>query len=173
MTTLDDGRSSTCRLPRFSALESVLRASPSTLMRTMVNRTRYETTVKGRTSDGGTGGEVGERGKRVGGTSVGVKAVRAAVAAARASKTPPAIGSRSATQPETKIFQIHPIRRGLGKASSTTGRLSDSCGPRFMYSIVPVSLDTYGRLCTILFQYVFSQRSFDGSAWISTVLGIY
>lgn len=39
MTTLDDGRSSTCRFPRFSALESVFRASPNTLMRTMANRT--------------------------------------------------------------------------------------------------------------------------------------
>jgi len=79
-------------------------------MRTMVNRARYETADTGRTSEGGTGGEVGERGKGVGGTSVGVKAVGVVVAAARASKTPPAIASRSATQPETAIFETYPIR---------------------------------------------------------------
>ena len=36
MTTLELGRNRTWRLPRFSALDSVFRASPSTEMRTMV-----------------------------------------------------------------------------------------------------------------------------------------
>ena len=36
ITTFDDGRSSTCRLPRFSALYMVLSASFSTLTRTIV-----------------------------------------------------------------------------------------------------------------------------------------
>ena len=37
MTTFDDGRSSTCRLPRFSALYIVLSPSFSTLTRTMAD----------------------------------------------------------------------------------------------------------------------------------------
>jgi hypothetical protein len=41
ITTLDDGRSRTWRLPRFSALESVFRASPSTLMRTILAGTGF------------------------------------------------------------------------------------------------------------------------------------
>ena len=36
MTTLLEGRISTCRLPLFSALYMVFRASPSTLMRTIM-----------------------------------------------------------------------------------------------------------------------------------------
>ena len=36
MTTLLEGRISTCRLPLFSALYMVFRESPSTLMRTMM-----------------------------------------------------------------------------------------------------------------------------------------
>lgn len=51
MTTFDDGRSITCRFPRFSALDSVLRASPSTLMRTMTNRTSDEAAGAGRTNE--------------------------------------------------------------------------------------------------------------------------
>ena len=37
MTTFDDGRSSTCRFPRFSALYIVLSPSFSTLTRTMAD----------------------------------------------------------------------------------------------------------------------------------------
>lgn len=62
MTTFDDGRSITCRLPRFSALDSVLRASPSTLMRTMTKRTCDEAAGAGRKNEeqeGCRGGEYG------------------------------------------------------------------------------------------------------------------
>ena len=38
MTTLLEGRINTCRFPLFSALYMVLRASPSTLMRTMMGK---------------------------------------------------------------------------------------------------------------------------------------
>lgn len=55
MTTLDDGRSITCRFPRFSALDSVLRASPSTLIRTMTNRTSDDAAGAGRTNENGGG----------------------------------------------------------------------------------------------------------------------
>ena len=42
MTTLELGRIKTCRLPRFSALYIVFRASPSTLIRTILASLRAE-----------------------------------------------------------------------------------------------------------------------------------
>ena len=42
MTTFELGRIRTCRLPRFSALYIVFRASPSTLIRTILASLRAE-----------------------------------------------------------------------------------------------------------------------------------